>query len=295
VSDLLKLAKLKGYLGKLHFNLDNFDEEMARNHQRSIADFCKEWGFSDKFVERFVQPIMAITFSRPEHISAAFGLRILAVGVYENKVPVSGIDVVAKTLHKQLGDRVIMRAEVIEVRPNGNRFNLRYRREGEVQALDVEILVLAVPLFVCNSLIPQLNLKYDYSNAIRLIFKGRVKPKYSNPTVIMVTRSKNPSNISNFGPGKMTGGITFADLYSKPFDLSRFFESYEVLREVHQYPGIGVPRPGASFPSLETEIENVYICGDFYRYPSTEAALVSGNRVADMIYVKNPQRGFLRF
>ena len=101
-SDLRRLAKLQKYMQKINFNCDYFDPEQERNHQISTADFFRERGFSEDFLERFVQPFTSMCYTPPDELSAAYGLRLLITGFLENKRPKNGMDIVATVSYTHL-------------------------------------------------------------------------------------------------------------------------------------------------------------------------------------------------
>jgi len=263
-SDLVKLSKLQKYFRKINFNCDYFDPEQERNHRITTANFFRERGFSEEFLERFVQPFTSC-YAPADELSAAYGLRLFAAGFTENKKPKNGMDVVARAFHEKLGKIVATEASVAEVtRKDSGMYTLEYIRNGKPQSVDVDVV------------------------------KGRLREKFKPFLGIFITRVENPSNVYFIYIGEEDARVSYVHLYEKNCDLSPFYEDYQIIKEVYKYPAIGAPRPGIKIPDLETKIENVYICGDFYRYPCVESALVSGIRVADLIYCKYPTRGYTR-
>ena len=287
-SDLRKLGKFESYMKNIYFSYHRFGSEQLRNHEMSIADFFRARGFSDKFKDRFVQPFTAMYYVSPEEISAACALRLMAHSSAVNIKPKSGISIVTKTLHQRLGDGVVTGAEATKVTQGGGGFTITYKTDEQFKDLRVDVLVLAMPTFISNKLVPQLNIKMDYSVACTEAVRGRLRSKFRKFLGILIPRADNPSNVFSIMMDKEDTEVSVVHIYQKPYDLSPYYEEgYEVIKEFYWVPTLPTPRPGSVFPNLETEIENLYICGDFYRYPCCEAATVSGKRVADMIYARS--------
>jgi len=294
-SDIIKLGKLKKYIQRINFSCDYFDQEQERNHQISTADFFRERGFSEDFIERFVQPFTSMCYTPSDELSAAYGLRLLATGFLENKKPKNGMDVIARTLHKKLGNKIVTEAKVIKITKEENgKYTIEYLKDDSRDSINVDVVVLALPTFISNQLLPDLKLSFDYGNGNHLIVKGRLKEKYRKFLGIIIARAENPGNVYFIYTGEEDPMVSYVHLYEKDCDLTSYYEDYEIIKEVYKYPAVAAPRPGISIPDLKTKMENVYICGDFYRYPCVEAALLSGIRVADLIYCKYPTRGYTR-
>ena len=89
--DYLKWLKLKRFIRRLDFRLDNYDKRLEELHQYSLQEFCeREMGFNQKLIDYIVQPFSSFGYIDPPHIAADHGLFLFAYGDTELRVPVKG-------------------------------------------------------------------------------------------------------------------------------------------------------------------------------------------------------------
>ncbi|HLA27247.1 MAG TPA: FAD-dependent oxidoreductase [Syntrophales bacterium] len=284
ISELIRLLGVEKFIKKQRFDQESYTPELERLHKISAADFFRQRGFSERFVEKIVQPFTTMCgVSDPYSISAPYGLRLIGTGFQINKAPKSTMDIVARGLHQRLGDRVMLGSSVNRIIQREGEFTIELTKNGEPDELEADILVLAVPIPVSNQLMPGLNEDFSYGGYPTVVVKGRLKPGYRKFLGVMFPKAKNSHNVFFLYTGREDPKVSYVHLYKRPYDLSPFYESYEILQEFDWNPSSGAPRPGQVFPNLKTHIKDVYICGDFLRYPCTDSALAAGKRVAHLI------------
>lgn len=289
--DILRLARLQFSIRNWSWDHEECSRDVMSVHRVSTAEFFRRMGFSEEFINvRMCQPLMSFLGVEKDvsGIAASLGVRVFALGFAMNAVPKGGMDIIGRILHERLGERVVLRAEVHKVTRTEKGFTLHYTRDDRKAELEVDLAVLAVPPPYANQLFPGLDIDWSYGSYYVIVVKGKVKPRFRKMRILAISRYGEPSNVLALVQPRTDSEISCCHVWEKPYDLSYFYNRYEVLKEVHWDIQCANTRPGQAFPSLKTKIEGLYICGDITVNPNTDAALWTGKKVAELIDTKYP-------
>jgi hypothetical protein len=72
-------------------------------------------------------------------------------------------------------------------------------------------------------------------------------------------------------------------LYRADGDLDAVFDNYKIIERIGWSPAIGVMQPGGKVVDVTTEVENVFMVGDFFRFPCHESCVYTAKKVAGII------------
>jgi hypothetical protein len=72
-------------------------------------------------------------------------------------------------------------------------------------------------------------------------------------------------------------------LYRSDGDLGAVFDNYKIIERVGWSPAIGVMQPGGKVVDVTTNLEHVFMVGDFFRYPCHESCIYTAKKVAGII------------
>ncbi|MDO8436484.1 MAG: FAD-dependent oxidoreductase [bacterium] len=192
-------------------------------------------------------------------------------------------DLLADKIRKAKSE-VLNGVEVKRVERTKRKFKIYFEKDGKEEIKEVEKVVFATPLMVTQKLFPELKIESNiyYTKGKCIFVKGKLKPEYDRKLLFGV-----PGDSSNLAVAWTTvpeEHRLYPDDINKKIDLNIFYQEYEILDEQIMDPAGCIAPPGAKIPELETEIEGVYICGDFYGYAGhIENAVASGEVVAEII------------
>jgi len=144
----------------------------------------------------------------------------------------------------------------------------------------VDAVVFALPLVYIPEIFPELKLKSNvqYYKSKILVLRGELK--YPKRKLLMGL----PGNAFNL---RLFLNFMAEEQYflpwddNKKIDLDFLYKDYKLVLEKEILPLPWLP-PNPQVPKLKTEIEGVFLVGDFYYYPYDTAAHTS-KMVADMI------------
>jgi hypothetical protein len=289
--DVLRLARLQFHIRNWSWDHQGCSGDVMAAHGLSTAEFFRRMGFSEEFINvRMCQPLMSFLGDERgvDTIAASLGVRVFALGFAENAIPKSGMDIIARILHERLREKVMLRAEVHAITNKENGFTVHYEKDGQKAELRADLAVLAVPSPCANRLFPGLDIEWSYGSYYVVVVKGKVKPQLRNLRILAVSRYGEPSNVLALVQPRMDSDVSCCHVWEKPYDLSFFYDRYEVMKEIHWEIECANTRPGQVFPRLETRVEGLYICGDITVNPNTDAALWTGKKVAELIDTRYP-------
>jgi protoporphyrinogen oxidase len=282
--NLWKLNKLRRYISNLLLKLppEAMRMEMMALHEISTADWAKREGYSP-IVDTFIQPLVNMCFADVDTLAADQSIHLLAFGVLPVFALKGGMGIIADELEKMLPGKIITNAEVTNIEQKGtDEFVLTYSHKGKENRLNVNIVVLSAPTTVTNRLMPQIAAKWQYGDSHSFVVKGDLK--YRDMEMFMCAIVKNPYHVTNVLTDTKTG-IHHFYVEGEDYDFAPFFKNgnFTVLKEYFHKPCVGLSTPGSVFPNLTTELDNVYMCGDFYLFCCMEGSVTSARRVALMI------------
>ena len=291
LKSVLYFLKLALFALRLNFSVKKFDPRLVKLREISFEEYlkgCPE-GLKDFLLRalRGFHCFPELNFSQVSASSMMVDLRFLTeifFGTTRILKDENNLGVIAKALDqkiKEMGFPVLTSAEVKKVERKGEKFLLSYQREGEKKE-EVDKVVLATPLTVTKEIFPELKLETNiwYPQIRSFSIEGKLKkPKRR----LVVGLAGNPVNL-----GLVIN--TFPRLQhvypldkAKPIDFQSIYSEYKVIDEKILTSVLPIFPPGVKVPELKTEIKGVYLCGDFYYYPSLEMAIETGEMVAELI------------
>ena len=105
-------------------------------------------------------------------------------------------------------------------------------------------------------------------------FELLIFPKVGN------THGVHGGELRHLPDGRSICGIF---LYRPDGDLGAVFDNYKIIERVGWSPAIGVMQPGGKVVDVTTNKKNVFMVGDFFRYPCHESSVYTAKKVAGII------------
>ena len=105
-------------------------------------------------------------------------------------------------------------------------------------------------------------------------FELLIFPKVGN------THGVHGGELRHLPDGRSICGIF---LYRPDGDLGAVLDNYKIIERVGWSPAIGVMQPGGKVVDVTTNKKNVFMVGDFFRYPCHESSVYTAKKVAGII------------
>ena len=276
--ELLQIAKLSlGGGGITWPPNDSFDAL----HRLSWREQLEAEGYGPGILSNFIDPLARlVTHTDSAGISAAFGRFLASLMNAPKFVLADGFQVVIDALERQLVSRakIVTGIAVQCIVPEQGHYSLQCIASGQPSELALDVVVSTVPIPILNRLFPALPVTCSYARSVHLVVRGRRKPVLGDIYFLATTAN-------DYGVLSCIGNQAVTTVLAKDTDyrLEFLFDEYEVIRELRYDYGIALMTPGCAVPPLEPGPEGLYLCGDFYYYPSVEASVVSAETVAQRI------------
>ena len=283
---------------RLSLDTHNVQEEIFENEGISTNDYLRNYGFSDNMIQQFFRPFFGGVFSENELSTSANFFKYIFGKFYEGDavIPAKGIEQIAKQIQKMLHDGTIkLNTKVVKI--EGNRV---YLENGD--KLYGEKIVLATDGFQADKL---LGIKSErrYNATTNTYFSADRSPLKEKMLVLNPNRGSVVHNLcvpSDVAPYYAPIGKSLISVSTQGFDLydenelaknikqelitwyGKEVETWQHLRTYH------IPR---ALPNFDHSILNkslkisdvLYQCGDATAYPSLNAAMATGRKVAEML------------
>lgn len=289
--EVAAFQEMVGFALSLSFSPRNFSPELKELRKKSFDSYLGK-KFSEKMKNLCIAPMNLFGLAEDlKNISADYGLfnirfcsEILAGKSYtfEGNNVLALIGVLEKKI-KEISPEVLFTwTEVKKIKKAKKGFEIYFEREAKEEVMLVDKVVLTLPLSLIREIFPDLKLKgkFKYNDTKCILTRGKLR--YGRKAYVGI-KTGNKANILFYS------GIIPEEHHIYPFDskkkvdLESIYEEYEILGEKDLKPALLFLPPGAVVPELKTEIEGVYLCGDFYFYPSMETAVTTAEMVAEMI------------
>lgn len=280
--------KIIGFATGLSFDFEKLSPEIKDLRKVSFAEYLKEC--PEKIKTLVIDPVMNFAFEHNlERVAADYGLFSIKkeldwfsgrVYVFEeNLMPL--INVLGKKI-KDFGSEILLSTEVRKVEKVGERFKINFMNLGREKTEIVDRIVFSTPLPVTEGLFPEMALKsrIEYKKIKCILLKGKLK---YNRKLFMGIKGYDQSNIMACSSAVPYEHILLPFDPEKEVNFSVLYDEYKILGEKELIACYPVIPPKAKVPELKTETEGVYLCGDFYYYSCLEAAVLSGEMVAELI------------
>jgi hypothetical protein len=292
LSDFWNWSRLKRLLNSIDFNFDQADERLLQWHDMSLLEFCrKEAKFSAPMISYFVQPFSSFAYVDPEEISADHGLFLLSYSITPCYSPKRGMGEVARRLQERLSgstrlgsrinkvewdDRKGFMVEVEEAKARGDG---QRKWEGPY-----DYCILATGQRRVRSLMPGIDFEV-FAPKTRGVILETVAPRYRPYDLLIFPKEGNRHGVHGGELRHHPDGRSFCGifLYRPDGDLGAVFDNYKVIERVGWSPAITVMQPGGKLQDVITSRKNLFVVGDFFRYPCHESCVFTARRVAGII------------
>ena len=295
LSDFLKWFRLKRLLRSLDFDFTQPDERLLRWHELSFMEFCKkEAKLSDKMINYFAQPYSSFAYVDPDEISADHGLFLLSYSVTPCFSPKKGMGEVALELKSRLSSNIRVKTRVSKVTSNEqNRFMITVegkRKEGGQSKIEgpYDFCIFATGQRSVKTLMPEVDFEI-FAPKTRGFILETIAPKYRPFELLIFPKAGNTHGVHggelrHLPDGRSICGIF---LYRSDGDLRAVFDNYKIIERVGWSPAIGVMQPGGKVVDVNTNVKNVFMAGDFFRYPCHESCIYTAKKIAGIIAKEN--------
>ncbi len=295
MSDFFKWFRLKRLLSSLNFDFTQPDERLLKWHDMSLLEFCKkEMGLSDKMINYFVQPYSSFAYVDPDEISADHGLFLLGYSVTPCFAPKKGMGEVALKLKNGMAGNTRENARVCKVtRDEQNRFMISLQGTGKERGKSYsegpyDYCIFATGQRSVKNIMPEVEIEF-WAPKTRGFILETVAPRY-RPYELLIfpkvgnTHGVHGGELRHLPDGRSICGIF---LYRADGDLGAVFDNYKIIERIGWSPAIGVMQPGGKVVDVTTEVENVFMVGDFFRFPCHESCVYTAKKVAGIIAKKS--------
>jgi len=292
LSDKLRVARLS-------WETQGLDEEIMEKPTQSTLDFLKAYGFSESFIYQFFKPFFGGVFLENELATSASFFKYIFGKFYDGEatIPANGMQQIAEQIASKLPVNTIrLNTKVSKIQ--GNTVVLS---NGE--HILANQIVVATDSYQVAQLLNQ-PLPTQFNSTICSYFEAPKSPL--NKPMLALNPNRNslihnlcvPSDISShYAPeGKTLVSVStqnapslsdeawekqlrmeLKDWFGTEVDSWKFLKKYEIKESLNAFPAGSVLNPQFKIS------ENLYQCGDWTSYPSLNAAMMSGRKVAELI------------
>jgi hypothetical protein len=291
LSDFLKWFRLKRLLRSLNFDFTQPDERLLRWHEISLLEFCKkEAKLSDKMIDYFIQPYSSFAYADPDEIAADYGLFLLSYSFTPCFAPRKGMGEVALKLKSRLSGSVRVDSRVRRVtceEREGFMVSVEGRgKEGGQPEIEgpYDYCIFATGQRSVKNLMPEVDFEV-FTTKTRGIILETVIPKYRPFELLIFPKAGNTHGVHggelrHLPDGRSICGIF---LYRPDGDLGAVFDNYKIIERVGWSPAIRVIQPGEKIVDVTTNVKNVFMAGDFFRFPGHEPCVYTAKKIAGII------------
>ncbi len=290
IPSFIKAAK---FVDSIDFDPLNPDERLKKYKEISFADYLEKEcpGRASDFIKELSSLfIFEKDFSK---ISAEYGLCHFrwgnelssgqATGFEENN-----LEIVTNTLKKEANKsgEFIVSAKVTSVKKEGDNFKVCYSKDGKKSEIEAEKVVMATPLDVTKEIFPDIDIETDVWYAKSKCYFVEGKLKWPDRKFIIGLR-ENDANVRAIFAMLPYMHLVYPQDSEKSVNFEEFYSNYKIIREKDLSHAFSVFPPKCKIPDIKTSIEGLFLCGDFYIYPTLEAAVLSGEKAASYILENN--------
>ncbi len=289
-------GKMNEFFGNLNIDVKNLPSELTELKEMSFAEYLEKQGCPDS-----MKPLLGLEInlrfleSYPDSwsmISAEYGMMCIApfftvipkqeVYVFEENMAVL-TNVLSRKIEEK-GSRVETGVEVQEVKEKDGKFQVSYEKHFEEEREEFDKVVLATPLSKMNEIFPELEFETDIweSKGKCYIVEGELKSEYSERDVFFVFPG-HESNICTINAIESYEHRLYSLKPEEEVSLDTLYDNYKILSEKELDPAWHIVPPKGKIPNLKTDMEGVYLCGDFYHFAGHDVSAATAEMVADMI------------
>lgn len=283
---------------RLILDTNNVQEEIFEKQGISTLDYLRNYGFSDNMIQQFFRPFFGGVFLENELSTSSNFFKYIFGKFYEGDavVPAKGIEQIARQIEKKLYiGTVKLNTKVVKI--DGNRV---YLENGD--RLYGEKIVLATDGFHADKLLGN-DTPRKFNSTTCTYFSADSSPLKEKMLVLNPNRTSMIHNMcvpSDIAPFYAPNGKSLVSVSTQGFDLHNETElAKNIKRELTTWYGKEVetwqhlktyhipqalPNFDISLVDKNLKISDIlYQCGDTTAYPSLNAAMATGRKVAEMI------------
>jgi phytoene dehydrogenase-like protein len=278
---------------------DESDEGFFRHPDRTTLDYLRDFGYSEAMIERFFQPFFGGVFLEADSLETSSNFfRFVFKHFYQGQaaLPAAGIGAIPDQLYAALPPGTVQTGVRVRHVEN-NRVTLD---SGET--LTAEHVVLAVDAGAADRLLGTEPTR-EFRSTTCTYFAAPRSPLDEKILVLNPNRQSVVHNLcvpSDVAPGYAPAGQALISVSTQGLDVvdgTRLAEkikqelvdwfgpevkNWRHLRSYHLPEALPAYGPGAGEHALKLG-ERLYQCGDQTAYPSLNAAMGTGRKVAELI------------
>jgi phytoene dehydrogenase-like protein len=283
---------------RLILETGNVQEEVFENSSVSTIDFLRNYGFSDNMIQQFFRPFFGGVFLENELSTSANFFKYIFGKFYEGDavIPAKGIEQIAKQIEKMLYiGTVKLNTKVVKI--EGNRV---YLENGD--KLFGEKIVLATDGYHADRLLGK-STERKFNSTTCTYFSANQSPLNERMLVLNPNRASMVHNLSvpsDIAPAYAPDGKSLISVSTQGFNLYDENELAKNIKhelttwfgkEVQDWQHLKTYHIPQALPNFDKsqmdkslKISDIlYQCGDTTAYPSLNAAMATGRKVAEMI------------
>lgn len=284
----------------LRLILDNYNvqEEVFENEGPSTIEYLRNYGFSETMIRQFFKPFFGGVFLENELLTSSNFFKYVFGKFYEGDavIPANGIEQIAKQIEKMLYvGTVKLNTKVVKI--EGNRVFLE---NGD--RLYGEKIILATDGHQSDKILGNAK-ERKYNATTCTYFSADRSPLKDKMLVLNPNRTSVVHNMcvpSDIAPNYAPTGKSLISVSTQGFDLHDAGELAKNIKrelvswygeEVENWQHLKTYHIPKALPKFENSSltknlkisEILYQCGDTTAYPSLNAAMATGRKVAEMI------------
>lgn len=283
---------------RLVLDTEGITEEVLTQNEESTDHFLRNYGFSDKMMTQFLKPFFGGVFLEDQLATSSAFFKYIFGKFYEGDavIPANGMQAIPEQLAANLPNHSIRLNCPVE-RINGTSV---YLSSGEkIQGSQV---VIATDALQANKLLRQ-ETHHQFNATSCIYFAANESPLQDKMLVLNPNRNELiqnlcvPSDIApNYAPtGKSLISVSTAylgatneqqNIATLKQELTHWFgkdvTEWQHLKSYHIPYALPSFAVGAKNLPLQVA-DKIYRCGDYTAYPSLNAAMMTGRKVAEMI------------
>lgn len=294
LNDKLKVFQLFSELKSLK------DEEIFAQKDSSSINFLESYGWSDKIIENFFKPFFGGVFLERELVTSSNFLKFVFKQFAQSDavLPAEGIQAIPRQLAAKLSPETIK----LNTKVKGVSENTIALENGEI--IKADKVVLAVDASSNNRFFHKPNQPSNFNSTCCIYFSAEKSPLHTNMLVInsdgksLINNLCVPSDIAPtyapFGKTLISVSIVKKTLFTEEAILDKVKEELtdwfgEEVEEWVHLKTYSIPEALPLYTAEQGSTKSLqiskylYQCGDFTAYPSLNAAMETGRKVAEMI------------
>ncbi len=283
---------------RLVLDTEGITEEVLEQSGESTNSFLRDYGFSDKMMTQFLKPFFGGVFLEDKLETSSAFFRYIFSKFYEGDavIPAKGMQAIPAQLAANLPSHTL-RLNCPVARIEGTSV---YLSSGE--KIQGSQLVIATDALQANRLLGQ-ETHYQFNATSCVYFSAHQSPLREKMLVLNPNRNELIQNLcvpSDIAPTYAPTGkslISVSTSYVDPAneqqhiaalkqELTNWFgksvADWQYLKSYHIPYALPAFTSGTNSLSLQIA-DKVYRCGDYAAYPSLNAAMMTGRKVAEMI------------